>query len=322
MRWLARIPLRLTTLVLLALATGCTPEPATPLRLGTNLWTGYEPLYLAQARGYFADAPIRLVEYTSATQVIHGFRNGTIDAAALTLDEVLLLIQDGHQPCLILVMDISHGADAILGRAGVQRLADLRGRRVGVESTAVGSYLLARALQTARLPRSALQIVPLEFDEHERAFREGRVDAIVTFEPVRSKLLAAGAHILFDSRQIPGEIMDVLVMRREYLQQHPAAARQLVAGWFRALDAMQQAPQETAAHMATRLGIRADNYLAALKLLHLPDREENRRLLGGDTPAALTAANRLADTMLDQHLLRTRPDLQHLPDARFLPVRE
>lgn len=319
MRWLRRVP---WALALLALATGCTPEPVTPLRLGTNLWTGYEPLYLAQARGYFGDAPIRLVEYTSATQVIHGFRNGTIDAAALTLDEVLLLIQDGHQPCLILVMDISHGADAILGRAGVQRLADLRGRRVGVESTAVGGYLLARALQAARLSRRDLQIVSLEMNEHERAFHEGRVDAIVTFEPVRSKLLAAGAHTLFDSRQIPGEIMDVLVVRREYLQQRPAAARQLVSGWFRALDAMQRAPQETAAQMAVRVGVDANSFRAALKLLRLPDWEENRRLLDGNPPAVLTVAHRLTGIMLDQQLLRMRPDLQHLPDARFLPARE
>ncbi len=64
---------------------------ARSLSVGTNVWPGYEPLYLARSLGLYGQAPIRLVEYASATQVIRAFRNGAIDVAALTLDEVLLL---------------------------------------------------------------------------------------------------------------------------------------------------------------------------------------------------------------------------------------
>lgn len=59
----------------------------------------------------------------------------------------------------------------------------------------------------------------LEVDEHEGAFGSGKVDAVVTFEPVRSRLLARGAVQIFDRRQIPGEIIHVLVMRTDAMTQ-------------------------------------------------------------------------------------------------------
>ena len=62
-----------------------------PILLGTNVWPGYEPLYLARSLGYWDDSSVKLVEYSSASQVIRAFRNDAIHIAALTLDEVLLL---------------------------------------------------------------------------------------------------------------------------------------------------------------------------------------------------------------------------------------
>ena len=84
------------------------------MHIGTNVWPGYEPLYLARELGYFDDQPIHLVEHAAATEVIRAFRNGTIDAAALTLDEVLLLAQHGQNPRIVLVMDFSQGGDTLI----------------------------------------------------------------------------------------------------------------------------------------------------------------------------------------------------------------
>ncbi len=56
--------------ILLAIVTattvtiaGCVQTAATPLRVGTSLWTGFAHLYLAESLGYFQDSPVRFVEY-------------------------------------------------------------------------------------------------------------------------------------------------------------------------------------------------------------------------------------------------------------------
>ncbi len=138
---------RVLLIALLAqVVIACGEAPQTPMRIGTNVWPGYEPLYLARDLTYIDERFVRLVEYSSASQVIRAYRNGAIDAAALTLDEVLLLAQDELEPRVVLVMDVSHGGDVILGQAGLQDMRDLKGKRVGFEDTALGAYVLARAL--------------------------------------------------------------------------------------------------------------------------------------------------------------------------------
>lgn len=300
------------------LLVACTPELQAPMRVGTNAWPGYEPLYLARDLGYYPDGAVRLVEYASATEVIQAYRNHAIDAAALTLDEVLQLVQDGHRPHVVTVLDYSDGADALLATRRVRTLAGLHGKRVGVENTAVGAYLLARALQAARLPRSAIQVVPLEIQEHELAFVSGTVDAVVTFEPVRSRLLHQGAHVLFDSRRIPGEILDVLVVRDDFIETRAREAHQLVDGWRRAVLYLRSEPQDAARRMAPRLGMSAEEFLAALSGLRLPDLDENRRLLGGHEPALRIPAQHLAEVMRSEHLLHSPVAIDALLDARLL----
>jgi NitT/TauT family transport system substrate-binding protein len=153
-------------LAMLAILAGCTQEPQTPLRVGTNVWPGYEPLYLARDQGYYPPQSVRLVEYTSASEVIRAFRNGAIDAAALTLDEVLLLAETTPDVSVVLALDVSHGADVILAQPALSSLRDFKGRRVGVEATALGAYMLTRAPQTVDLTPTDVRTVSLEVFEH------------------------------------------------------------------------------------------------------------------------------------------------------------
>ncbi len=113
----------LLLLLLLLLLTACGQAPRPPLRIATNVWPGYEPLYLARELGYFDPRTVRLVEMGSSTEVLHELRNGTIDGAALTLDEALSAVAEGLPLVVVLVMDISAGADALVARPGLERLA-------------------------------------------------------------------------------------------------------------------------------------------------------------------------------------------------------
>ncbi|MCW9015004.1 MAG: ABC transporter substrate-binding protein [Gammaproteobacteria bacterium] len=134
-------------LVMSLIACDPAPENRTALRIGTNVWPGYEPLYLARHLGYLEGQNIRLVEYSSASQVIRSYRNDLIDAAAMTLDEALLLLDQGYHPKVVLVMDVSDGADVIIGKPDIREFKDLINKKVGVENTALGAFFLARALE-------------------------------------------------------------------------------------------------------------------------------------------------------------------------------
>lgn len=305
--------------VLALIMAGCTPQPPPPLRIGTNVWPGYEPLYLARDLGYLDGSPVQLVEYDSATDVVRAFLNHAIEAAALTLDEALLLADLGREPRVVLVMDFSHGADVILGHADMQRLTDLKGRRIGVESGALGAYVLTRALQQGGMSLGEVSVVPMPVSEHEHAFLRREVDAVVTFEPVRTRLLKHGAARLFDSREIAGEIVDVLVVRRDYLEREPGVVKRLLRDWFRALAYLEAQPDDAAERMARREGVSAAEFLAALQLLRIPGQRENRRLLAGPQAGLHEPLRRLEGVMRAQQLLAGKnPSAKSLLDAGLL----
>lgn len=262
----------------LSLGLACA-RPERPLRVGANVWPGYEPLYLAGELGHYRGRSIQLFSFSSATEVIRAYRNGLIDVAALTADEALLASRGREGDRIVLVCDFSAGADALVARPQIGSLAELRGKRVGVETTAVGAYLLARGLERGGLATSEVQVVSLPRDEQPAAMATGTVDAVVTFEPHRSRILATGARQLFDSSQIPGEIVDLLLARPGLDPSQERALAALVAGWFQALAQLQASPEAAATFMARREAVSREEFLRSLRGLALPDRRANLALL-------------------------------------------
>jgi NitT/TauT family transport system substrate-binding protein len=293
--------------LLFALA-GCAREPETPLRIGTNVWIGGEPLYLARELGKFDPAMVQLVEYPSASEVHRAYRNQAIDGMVISLDELFNLAADGLDPRIIVVIDVSHGADVVVGRGGMKSMSDLKGKSVAVESGALGAFVLSRALALNSMQASDVNVVHLESNEQPRAFEKGQVDGAVTFDPYRMQFLQQGAKILFDSTQIPGEIVDLLAVRASVIDKRPKAVQALLTGWFAAIDYMARDPKDAAYRMGVRQQTSGEQFLEAQKGLHVPSRDENLKMLGGASPELAVTGRRLMTLMLDAKLLKS--DLQ------------
>ncbi len=307
-----------STICLLAMLGSCMQTPPLPLRVGANVWPGYESLYLARDLGYYDNSSIQLVDYPSATEVSRALRNGHLEVAALTLDETLALAETNPDIRVVLITDVSAGGDAIITKSDIETLAEVKGQKVGVESTALGAFVITRALAQVGLSPQDVEIVSLGVSEHEKAFEQGTVDAVVTFEPVRSNLLAAGANLVFDSTQIPGEIVDVLVVSKTVLENQEKTLDVLVQGWFRALDYLHKNPQDAAERMAPREGVDPEQFLASLELLHIPNLKENQDLLGKTDPTLLNVTRKLSELMIEKELLQRELETASLLDNRLV----
>lgn len=195
------------------LLISCTEQVQAPLRIGTNTWLGYEPLYVTQKKSSEFLDTVKFVEYRNASQVLNGIINNSIDVAAVTLDEAVKIKALGYDIQVVWVIDESYGADALMSM-NTNTIDELKGKKVGVETSALGAYFLKRFIEKKQLSKSDFEIVNLEVNRHLNAIKQGQVDAVLTFDPVKSKLIEAGASKLFDSTEIPGEIIDVLIVNR------------------------------------------------------------------------------------------------------------
>ena len=257
---------------------GCDSGEA-PLKIGTYPWLGFSTLYHAKALGLFNDKEVTLVDLGNTREVAKAFSEGSVDAAALTLDEALRLAYMRTPGTVVMVFGHSKGGDALVARPGITTIGELRGRRVGVETSSEGDYLLERMLGEGGMHRSDVRIVDIDFDRQEQAYLAGEVDALVTMDPVRSRLLGLGARVLYSSRNIEGELLDVLLVNKEALERQPENVTRAVAAHFRSLDLMMDDPMAAAMRLRAKYGD-PGNILSGWTQIEFAGRGANLRLLG------------------------------------------
>lgn len=292
-----------------------------PLTIASHVWPGYELMFLARSEGWLPDGAIRLFETTSATRSMLAVREGRAHGAALTLDEVLLMRAEGIPLTVVLVFNVSAGADVVISRPPLRELPDLRGRSIGAETSALGALMLTRLLDKAGLQHSDVNIVSITGDDHLQAWRSGKVDALITYEPIASRLLGEGANRLLDSRHFPESIFDVLAVRPDVAQRQSAGLRSLIAGHFKGIRQLRQNPQDTAYRLAGRLNLAGDQALQAFRGLHLPGLPQNRALLAANGRLHQVGAE-LSGIMHGAGLLNRPDTLDGLINNRYLPEDE
>lgn len=302
--------------------SACGREGSTLLRFGAHPWPGYQLLYLARDNGHLSQA-VKLIETPSSSASLRSLANGTLDGAALTLDEVITARTRGLNLKVVAVVDVSLGADVVLARPGITQAQQLRGRRVGIEPSATAAVMLDAFLRRHGMDLSELKLVELTVDEHVSAFRIGRIDAVVTYAPASNLLRRDGAVSLFSSANVPGRIVDVLAVQADRLGASAEGIQSLVGGHFKALTDLRAQPVPSMAAMAKALHIEPPELASVLADLELPDAEANRTWLAPDGGRLNESARQLALVMRAAGLLpdaAPAPDLSQLVDDHFLPA--
>lgn len=288
-----------------------------PLRVGTNLWIGYDPIYVAKKLQIFDEEDIQLVQFTTASESVRAYQNGLIDVAALTGDEVLRVCATMGPQVVFLVCDWSSGADCILGQQGIRSMSQLAGLRVGLETTALGAYMIHRAISNSGMVIEDLELVHVPLSEHSEAFLQRKVDAIVTFEPHKTKLIAAGASKLFDSQEIPEEVIDVLITRPGLLTRKKDQLQLLVDSWFEGVDAILRNEPDAKNYLAASQEVDVETIDSLLRGIVLTDRSQNVRILDSRSSQLLSSFEKIRKFMLDSNIV-SRLDYMPYISSEFL----
>jgi len=312
-----RLLLSIAGFPVLSSLASCELSATPPLIISSHIWPGYELMFLARQENWLPATGLTLNETSSATASMNALVAGEVDGAALTLDEVLRARAKGIQLSIVLVFDVSAGADVVLVRPDIQTLAELEGKRIGVEQSALGALMLHKLLAKAGLPISSVTQVAITGDAHQNFWHDEQLDAIITYEPTSTRLEAEGARRIFDSRDIPDTIFDVLAVKSDVISEKKQALCALVDGHFKARKQLHHNPQDASHRMAGRLNLAADDVLNAYRGLQLPDIYANHRLLTDGQ--LLSAAKNVSQVMVEAGLLSKNDSLADLIRTDCLP---
>jgi NitT/TauT family transport system substrate-binding protein len=223
-----------------------------PLRVGIVAWSGYAGGLVANnglrpnKDSYFWSKHKLLVEFVEQedeSQLLSDFANGKLDIIWSTVDSLALqapeLQKKGVQPRAFMQVDWSRGGDAIVASADIERIEDLKGKRVAVSLTA-SQWLLEDSLEHCKLTdpeRDAIRQSRITTNGSQEAgnlFVSKNVDAAALWEPDVTHALEArtGAHRLIDTSTATKLIADVMVAKKEFIEQHHDVIVAFVDGWL------------------------------------------------------------------------------------------
>lgn len=264
-------------------ATFASAQEKTDFKVAWSIYVGWMPWGYAADNGIvkkWADKygiTIEVTQFNDYVESMNQYTAGAYDAVTLTnMDGLSIPAAGGVDTTAVIIGDFSAGNDAVILK-DKETLADIKGQPVNLVEFSVSHYLLARALESAGLTERDVNVVNTSDPDMVGAFQTPDVTAMVTWNPMVSEIAALpGAHKVFDSAQIPGEIIDMMVANSGVLKDNPNFGKALAGIWYDTMAIMTaDTPEGAAARAAMGAASGTDqagfeSQLAATKLFPTP----------------------------------------------------
>ena len=231
---------------------------AEPLRIFYFVWVGYGPLFVAQEKGFFAKegVEVELINNEDYAAAFGGLFSGQVDAVAGALLDAPEFFQPDEEPVVcVLAFSDSQGSDGLLAAKDIRSVADLKGKSVAFLHSGVPLFYLHVLLKEAGLSETDIEVVDLIPEDATQAFLLQEVDAAVTQDPFLTQAKnAEHGHILTDSSERPGLIVDCLLTRADIFDDRKKEFQALARAWDAAVRYVEAHPDEANEIMGRYLG--------------------------------------------------------------------
>jgi NitT/TauT family transport system substrate-binding protein len=292
----------------------------TKVTVAISGWTGFAPLTLVNEAGLFKkqglDVTIKKIPQKDRHLAI---ASGDVQCAATTVETWIVWNANGVATTQIFQLDKSYGADGMVVKPGIQKVADLKGKTVAASAPGTAPYFtLAWFLKKNGLTLKDVNIVNLEPQAAANAFIAGnaQLDAGMTYEPYLSAVRAKpeAGKIIATTLDYP-MVMDTFGCTPKFLADNPKAAQGLTNGYFEALEMIQKEPKKSFEIMGADVKQSGEQFEGSQKFLRWQDKAANQKFFAGEHAAFSKEA---ADLLLEAGIIRQIPDLTKLADTRFI----
>lgn len=250
-------------------------------------WLGFSPLLIAQemkldnAQGI----SLKLERIDNVQAIFSAVSAGRIDGVCTTIDTAVRARAMGIPLVIVLGLDSSFGGDGLVASREIKTVADLKGKEVALQVGSPSHFFFLKIISKAGLKADEVKIIPMEPGDAGAAFVAGRVAAAVTWEPWLSKHSEReGGHLLVSTADMPGLIVDVLVVSETFLKANRTTVENICKTWFSALDVIKKDRQKAFTIMANGVGIPVADVEAMVRGIRFYGPEENRELFFGRDP--------------------------------------
>ena len=293
------------------------------VKIGVSDWPGWVAWYVAEQKGYFQQhgADVKLVWFANYTDSISALSAGQLDGNSQTWSDTMAPLAKGIALKAILVNDNSAGNDAVMVGPKIKSFADLKGKKIALDEFSISHFLLTMALKKNGMSLKDVKIINLTAGDAAAAFLAARVDAAVVWNPWVNKIQTSGkGKPLFTSKDVPGMIPDLLVVKEKSLKTKRKDFIGMIRAWYDTEAFLRTHPDEAAKIMSKVVGMDAKEYKIFLPGTKFFDQKANLQAFGPATDATslLGVAPTISKFLLDNKLMEGKVDFAKGLDASLV----
>ena len=253
-----------------------------PITIGYSDWPGWVAWQIAIDKGWFEAEDVNVeFKWFDYSASLSAFAANQLDAISVTNGDNLVNAASGSEGIIILVNDYSAGNDQIIVKPGIESIADLKGKSIGVEKGLVDHLLLNSALADNGLSESDVTLVNATTNELPQVFTNDSIDAVAIWQPNASQALknVPGSKFIYTSADKPGLIYDTLAVSPASLSEHKDEYAKIVKIWGKVANYVNspETRDDAIAIMAKKANVPAEdyrNFLNGTRFMTLEDNKE------------------------------------------------
>ena len=253
-----------------------------------TFWPGQGIYILAQELGYMEEEGVEM-EFIREDDIqiqTEAMESGHINCNARTIGEYQsrprTAATDG---VVVAMMDFSRGGDGVIASGDITDVCQMEGKTFAMEPTLPANLLLQIELkEKCGLTLADLNIVHIATADGMAVFADESIDAIESYEPLLSQILAAnarpGAYMLVDSNDYPELIVDIIFLSHELLETNPELVHGFIRAIYRAADYYLENPDHSHELMAPEFNLTKEEMAEAFEGLTFTTYDEAVELFG------------------------------------------
>lgn len=257
--------IKATLLCLVSIFTISSLSAKDALKIGYSDWPGWVAWEIGIQKGWFKEAGVEVeFQWMDYVASMDAYAAGLLDAVTMTNGDALVTGGTGKPSVGIIINDYSNGNDMIVAAPGIDSLADLKGKKIGLEEGFVIHLLLMKGAEAAGIDPSEFTIVNTPTNETPQVLASGAVDAIGAWQPNSGQALKTvpNSKPVLTSADVPGVIYDLLCVDPESLEKRRDDWMKVVKVWYRIVDFLKDEDNldEALAILAARVSITPEEY--------------------------------------------------------------
>lgn len=296
------------------------------LTIGTVVWAGYGPFYVADELDLYEQfgLDVELQFFNDPALIPSAMASRAVDGGMLTYDQVVGSVAKGLSHKVVMPIDFSDGGDAIVADKSITSVADFKGKQVGYNPLSPSDFLLAYALQVNGMTEKDIRPINMTPEAIPSAMASGNLPVGVTYEPNVSQIVGMGEgerfHVVYSSKEAPGLITDVLAFDEKVIADRAKAITAMIKGYQAGLDYMEANPEESAIIIGKVLGVSGPEATEQMDgVYNIPLDEMAQIFEPSDSTMSFYGSGAvIADILVRNQQIPAAPDFGDTFDASFV----